>query len=126
MRAKGDQWDACGKLVNAIELIDLKCKVCDATPIVRESTNIFLDLSSLQEELNAWVDESSEKGKWSKNSLSTTKGWLKEDLKGKSITRELKWGTPVPLEWFTDKVFYVWFDSPIKYLRFQTRLQIIG
>ena len=114
-KAKGDQWDACGKLVNAVELIDPKCKVCDATPIVRESTHIFLDLSTLQEELNAWVDESSEKGKWSKNSLSTTKGWLKEGLKGRSITRDLKWGTPVPLEGFTDKVFYVWFDAPIGY-----------
>jgi methionyl-tRNA synthetase len=28
----------------------------------------------------------------------------------------LKWGTPVPLEEFKDKVFYVWFDAPIGYL----------
>ena len=45
----------------------------------------------------------------------TTKGWLKKGLKGRSITRDLKWGTPVPLEGFTDKVFYVWFDAPIGY-----------
>ena len=46
----------------------------------------------------------------------TTKGWLKKGLKGRSITRDLKWGTPVPLKGFTDKVFYVWFDAPIGYL----------
>ena len=32
------------------------------------------------------------------------------------ITRDLKWGTPVPKEPFTDKVFYVWFDAPIGYI----------
>ena len=38
---------------------------------------------------------------------------MKEGLKPRCITRDLKWGTPVPLEGYTDKVFYVWFDAPI-------------
>lgn len=33
--AKGDQCDGCGKLLNAIELINPQCKVCKATPEVR-------------------------------------------------------------------------------------------
>jgi len=37
-------------------------------------------------------------------------------LKPRCVTRDLKWGTPVPLEGFTDKVFYVWFDAPIGYI----------
>jgi len=28
----------------------------------------------------------------------------------------LKWGTPVPLEKYKNKVFYVWFDAPIGYI----------
>jgi methionyl-tRNA synthetase len=28
----------------------------------------------------------------------------------------LKWGTPVPLPEYSDKVFYVWFDAPIGYI----------
>lgn len=28
----------------------------------------------------------------------------------------MKWGTPVPLDEFKNKVFYVWFDAPIGYL----------
>jgi methionyl-tRNA synthetase len=52
-------------------------------------------------------------GNWSANSQHITKGWLQEGLKPRCITRDLKWGTPVPLEGFTDKVFYVWFDAPI-------------
>jgi methionyl-tRNA synthetase len=41
---------------------------------------------------------------------------LKEGLKGRCITRDLKWGTPIPLEEYSNKVFYVWFDAPIGYL----------
>lgn len=41
---------------------------------------------------------------------------LKSGLQGRCITRDLKWGTPVPLEEFSDKVFYVWFDAPIGYI----------
>jgi len=99
-----------------MELKNPKCKVCAKTPSPKESTNLYLDLTKLQGKLSNWVDESSEKGKWSNNSIATTKGWLKEGLKGRCITRDLKWGSPVPLEGFTDKVFYVWFDAPIGYI----------
>jgi methionyl-tRNA synthetase len=36
-------------------------------------------------------------------------------LKPKCITRDLKWGVPVPIEGYKQKVFYVWFDAPIGY-----------
>src|SRR6185312_4731971 len=44
------------------------------------------------------------------------KGWLKEGLHDRCITRDLKWGVPVPRPGFEDKVFYVWFDAPIEYI----------
>ena len=40
---------------------------------------------------------------------------MRDGLKNRCITRDLKWGTPVPLPGFEDKVFYVWFDAPIGY-----------
>ena len=52
-------------------------------------------------------------GGWSTNCKSATDAWLKGGLKERCITRDLKWGTPVPLEGFESKVFYVWFDAPI-------------
>lgn len=52
-------------------------------------------------------------GTWTTNSRQITQGWIKEGLKPRCITRDLKWGTKVPLEGYTDKVFYVWFDAPI-------------
>ena len=52
-------------------------------------------------------------GIWSGNAEHITSSWLRDGLKPRCITRDLKWGTPVPLGGFTDKVFYVWFDAPI-------------
>ena len=45
-----------------------------------------------------------------------TNTWIRDGVKSRCITRDLKWGTPVPLDGYTDKVFYVWFDAPIGYL----------
>eukprot|EP00795_Rhopilema_esculentum_P014790 gene14790-5897_t len=114
--ARGDQCDACGKLINAIELKSPRCKMCGTTPKVRTSKHIFLDLPKIEPQLRQWSDESMEKGNWTANSKNITKGWLHEGLKPRCITRDLKWGTAVPMEGFKDKVFYVWFDAPIGYL----------
>jgi len=37
-------------------------------------------------------------------------------LKDRGITRDLKWGTPVPLPGYENKVLYVWFDACIGYV----------
>lgn len=42
--ARGDQCDGCGKLVNAIELIRPRCKICSAAPIIRQSNQFFINL----------------------------------------------------------------------------------
>lgn len=50
-----------------------------------------------------------------------TKPWLRDGLKPRCITRDLKWGIPVPLEGFENKVFYVWFDAPFGYISITKR-----
>ena len=47
--ARGDQCDKCGKLINAIELINPTCKLCKSTPEVRSSDHLFLDLPKVTE-----------------------------------------------------------------------------
>ncbi len=55
-------------------------------------------------------------GDWTNTAKVITKSWIKDGLKPRCITRDLKWGTKVPMKGFEDKVFYVWFDAPIGYI----------
>lgn len=117
--ARGDQCDGCGKLINAIELLRPRCKICNTTPVIRDSNQLFLDLPKIEPRLREWV-ERSEAG-WTQNARVITRAWLKEGLKARCITRDLKWGIPVPLEGYDNKVFYVWFDAPIGYISITSR-----
>ncbi|XP_019636662.1 PREDICTED: methionine--tRNA ligase, cytoplasmic-like [Branchiostoma belcheri] len=114
--ARGDQCDKCGKLINATELKKPRCKLCNKTPVVQTSEHLFLDLPKLEPALSAFLNTIYPTDDWSNNAKVITRSWVRDGLKPRCITRDLKWGTPVPLEGFTEKVFYVWFDAPIGYL----------
>ncbi|KAJ8704457.1 hypothetical protein PYW07_011645 [Mythimna separata] len=108
------QCDKCGKLITATELIQPKCKVCGHTPTIRPSEQLFIELGQLEPSIRSWVT-SAEK-QWSPPARAVTRSWMREPLRARAVTRDLKWGVPVPVEGFTSKVFYVWFDAPIGYM----------
>jgi len=116
--ARGDQCDGCGKLCNALDLIDPKCKLCKGIPTRVQSSHYFLELPAVESKLKDWIDKASDEGSWSFNSTTITNAFLNDGLKSRCITRDLKWGVNVPTEDpdMKDKVFYVWFDAPIGYL----------
>ncbi|ORY63015.1 tRNA synthetases class I (M)-domain-containing protein [Pseudomassariella vexata] len=113
--ARGDQCDKCGNLLDPLELINPKCKVDGTTPVPKETTHVFILLEKLTPEISKWMEKSSKEGNWTSNGISIAKSWLDRGLEGRSITRDLKWGTPVPLEGYENKVMYVWFDACIGY-----------
>ena len=125
--ARGDQCDKCGDVsYDALDLKNARCKIDkDVTPVARDTKHIHLLLDKLQPDIEKWVEESSTKGGWSRNGITITNSWLKQGLRDRGITRDLKWGVPVPLDVFDDekdkeiykdKVFYVWFDACIGYV----------
>ncbi|PSS19310.1 Methionine--tRNA ligase [Actinidia chinensis var. chinensis] len=114
--ARGDQCEKCGKLLNPTELQDSRCKVCQNSPRIRDTNHLFLELPLLKDKLEEYINHMSVAGSWSQNAIQATNAWLKEGLKPRCITRDLKWGVPVPHDKFKDKVFYVWFDAPIGYV----------
>lgn len=114
--AKGDQCEFCSKLLDPFDLLNPRCKLDGAPPVPRQTKHMYLLLDKLQPALEEWATGSSEKGKWSLNGRGITESWFKEGLKGRCITRDLKWGTPVPFPGYDDKVFYVWFDACIGYV----------
>lgn len=114
--ARGDQCDRCGHLLDPFDLVKPRCKLDGATPVARETKHIHLLLDKLQPAVEKWASKSSEEGAWSRNGRVITESWLKEGLKDRGITRDLKWGTPVPLPGYEKKVLYVWFDACIGYV----------
>ena len=113
--ARGDQCDGCGQLLDPLELKKPRCKVDGASPVTRDTKHIFFRLDKLQPEIDAWFQDAAEKGAWSSNAKQITAAWLKQGLEARSITRDMKWGTAVPLPGYEDKVIYPWFDACIGY-----------
>jgi methionyl-tRNA synthetase len=120
--ARGDQCENCGKLLDPIELVDPRCSVCSTKPVVRETQHLFIDLVAILPKLRAWMESAAEKGFWARNAIQMTNAWMRDGLKERGITRDLKWGIPVPLDGFRNKVFYVWFDAPIGYISITAEL----
>ncbi|MBX3458255.1 MAG: methionine--tRNA ligase [Candidatus Paracaedibacteraceae bacterium] len=113
-KARGDQCDGCGRLLEPTDLKDPYSAISGSKDIELKSTkHIFLLLDKLNAPLEAWVAERPE---WPDGVKGIAKKWLKEGLQPRCITRDLKWGVPVPLEGYDEKVFYVWFDAPNGYI----------
>ena len=118
-RARGDQCDGCGTLLDPTDLIKPRSKVSGSTNLeVRDTKHLYLRLPQMQEKIRAWVDQSSE---WPPLAKSIAYKWLDEGLHDASITRDLSWGIKVMKDGqvrpgFENKVFYVWFDAPIEYI----------
>ena len=112
--ARGDECENCDRSLDAIELIDPRCKLCGTTPEQRESEHYFLRLSAYNEKLKEWVGR---QGHWRPYVKSFTLGVLNEGLHDRAITRDLEWGLPVPTEDMgADKRIYVWFENVVGYL----------
>jgi len=114
--ARGDQCDACGKLLQPTELLNPQCQICGNRPTQRTTTHLYLDLPKLEQELVTFRETSNTAGQWASNAYAVAKSWIERGLLPRPITRDLKWGVPVPRPGYENKVFYVWFDAPIGYI----------
>ena len=114
--ARGDQCDNCQTLLDPTELINPHCGVCGTTPEIKKTRHLYIDLPKALPLLQGWMEKASVEGFWAHNAIQMTRSWIRDGLKERAITRDLKWGIPVPKEGYENKVFYVWFDAPIGYI----------
>ena len=144
--ARGDQCDKCGSLLDPFEpepepvpdsqteqdpdgdlvgkatgwLINPRCKLDGATPEKRSTKHLYIRLDTLSDKLIPWFNDAVRHG-WSANAVAITKSWIDKGLLPRAITRDLRWGVPVPevegldAEEYKNKVFYVWFEACIGY-----------
>ena len=111
-KARGDQCDNCGRLLDPVDLINPYSAVTGSLNIeVRDTEHLYLQQTGMQDTIRAWVND---KGKaWPSLAVSIANKWLDEGLIARSITRDLSWGVKVtsvdgsPRPGFENKVFYV-------------------
>jgi methionyl-tRNA synthetase len=119
-KARGDQCDNCGSLLDPVDLIDPYSSVSGSKNVeIRDTRHLFLLQTKLQDRIRKFVD--SRQKDWPQLTSSIAYKWLDEGLQDRSITRDLAWGVPVTRHGkarpgFEAKVYYVWFDAPVEYI----------
>ncbi len=121
--AYGDQCEKCGSALSPRELINPKSTLSGASPVLRKTTHWFLPMDQHEGWVKEWLVSGKLNGephhdveKWKKHVLGQCRSWVDSGLQPRAMTRDLKWGVPVPLEEGTGKVLYVWLDAPIGYI----------
>ncbi len=118
-RARGDQCDNCGRLLDPVDLIRPYSVISGSRNLeVRETRHLYLLQTRMQDRIRAWLDT---KPEFSSLARSIALKHLDEGLIDRGVTRDLSWGVPVARggqvrPGFEGKVFYVWFDAPIEYI----------
>jgi methionyl-tRNA synthetase len=112
-KARGDQCDNCGKLLEPILLIEPYCVICKNKPTVKTTRHWYIDLSKLSEQLTDYLKENQQ---LQINVKNFSLNWIKEGLKPRAVTRDIEWGIPAPFEGAEGKTIYVWVDAVLGYV----------
>ena len=119
-KARGDQCDNCGRLLDPTDLIDPYSAVSGSRNLeVRDTRHLYLLQTKLEQPIRDWIGS---RTGWQTLAKSIALKHLDEGLIDRGITRDLKWGVPVvgpdggARPGLEGKVFYVWFDAPIEYI----------
>ncbi len=108
----GDNCEACGKTYSPTELIDPKSALSNATPQLRKSSHLFVNLNNFGNDLETWLTT---KKVVNPDIFAYLQNWFKEGLKEWDISRDGPYfGFAIPGQ--ENKFFYVWLDAPIGYI----------
>lgn len=112
--ARGNECPNCGQELEPLKMKVARCKVCGTTPERRETRHWYLDLPKLRDDgIGTWFSGH----EWKPNVTGFIGNQLKT-IEPRPITRDMRWGVPVPRPDADGKVLYVWFDAPIGYVSF--------
>jgi len=111
--ARGDQCDACGRLLEPTFLIEPYCTICKSKPIVKKTKQWYFDLPKFSEKLTDYITNNKE---LPVNARNFSLNLIKEGLKPRAMTRDVEWGIPAPFPGAKGKTFYVWFENVLGYI----------
>jgi methionyl-tRNA synthetase len=111
--ARGDQCDACGRLLEPTFLIEPYCTICKSKPIMKKTKQWYFDLPKFSEKLTDYINNNKE---LPANARNFSLNLIKEGLKPRAMTRDVDWGIPAPFPGAEGKTFYVWFENILGYI----------
>lgn len=114
--ARSDECENCGALYEPAELKNPVSRISGKTPVLKETSHWFFPLGKYQQELEEYIAGMNEKFGWKDNVLQYCRGWFKDGLQDRAVTRDLDWGVRVPLDNAAGKVLYVWFEAVLGYI----------
>ena len=115
-KARGDQCDICSAILDPLELIDKRCKICGSQPTIIETEHFYFSFSQFQKQLEKFVEKAQQENRWRDNAISLTTRYLKEGILDRAVTRDLPNGVEVPIPGFEGKKIYVWIEAVAGYL----------
>ncbi|EOP77333.1 MULTISPECIES: methionine--tRNA ligase [Bacillus] len=113
--ARGDQCDACSAILDPIDLLEKKCKLCGNTPAVKETEHFYFALHKFQQQINDAIAVAKREGAWRDNAIQLTERYLEEGLQDRAVSRDLPIGVPIPVKGYEDKKIYVWIEAVAGY-----------
>ena len=112
-RARGDQCDRCGRLLETTFLIEPYCVICNNRPTVKTTRHWYIDLSRFAVQLSQYIRDNKQ---LPANAKNFSLNWIKEGLKPRAVTRDVEWGIPAPFPGAEGKTIYVWVDAVLGYV----------
>jgi len=111
--ARGDQCDACGRLLEPLLLIEPYCAICKSKPEIKRTKQWYFDLPKFSEKLSNYIEKNKQ---FPSNARNFSLNLIKEGLKPRAMTRDVEWGIPAPFPRAESKTFYVWFENVLGYV----------
>lgn len=112
-KARGDQCDNCGRLLDPLMLVEPRCVLCGSRPVIRDSRHWFFDLPKLSERLRRYIEENEH---LPDNARNMSLQMVREGLEPRSLTRDNRWGIPAPFPGAEGKTIYVWMEAVLGYV----------
>mgnify|MGYP001087096541 CR=1 FL=1 len=112
-RARGDQCEACGRLLEPTLLIEPYCVICKSKPAIKRTKHWYFDLSKFSEKLRDYISSNEQ---LASNTRNFSLSFIKEGLKPRAVTRDVEWGIPAPFPEAENKTIYVWVEAVLGYV----------
>ncbi|MEG0449236.1 MAG: methionine--tRNA ligase [Lysinibacillus sp.] len=114
-KARGDQCDQCSAILDPLDLLDKRCKICGNEPVIRETEHFYFAFSKFQGMLEVFLEGAKAEGRWRDNAIGLTERYLAEGVPDRAVTRDLPNGIEVPVAGFEGKKIYVWIEAVAGY-----------